>query len=548
MKSEIRLLSILALTLWQSGMHITADEASPKTSQSERYHRIPLSEATILDINAAFDAGTLNSEELTSMYLRRIERYDQEGPHLTSIRHLNTRALETARLLDQERASHGPRSLLHGIPILPKDNFNTYDLPTTGGSLSLEGSYPEKDAFTIRQLREAGVVILGKTNLDEFNSGSSGTSGFGQVKNPYNLNKSPGGSSAGSGAAIASVFAQVGLGTETGSSIRNPSTKNNLVGIAPTTGLISRAGILPSSITLDRAGPMARNVTDAAIVLHTMSGMDAADLFTIDCVGRIPEEGYLKNLKKDGLKYSRIGVLRENFGSDAEDQEALEIIELAIGKLSEQGATLVDPLPTGLDLFTILKDVRSGGGEKKEALNHYLSGRTDTRMKSLQDIIESGKALGKLQDGLVKAQDAGPLHFNKDYIHFLRNREMVKKLFISLFDEYDLDAIVYPYQTKPEYTLDVAAPEAGKVPGASNYNVLGRGTRISTVTGYPAITVPAGFTESDGMPVGLEFLGRPFTEGLLIQLTYAFEQSYPQRKLPESTPPLENEYILVPKK
>ncbi|MCD8535378.1 MAG: amidase [Verrucomicrobia bacterium] len=533
----------LCICLLVAGRLTAADggsEAKPK------FQRVPLAEATILQINAAFDAGTLTSEELVRMYINRIEAYDRQGPNLHSIRYLRPDAIEAAKALDDERQTMGPRSLLHGIPILPKDNYDTYDMPTTGGSKSLEGSYPDRDAYTIRRLREAGALILAKTNLDEFNSGSSGTSGFDQVLNPYNLTKSPGGSSAGSGAAIAAVFGQVGLGTETGSSIRNPSTKNNLVGIAPTTGLISRAGILPSSIALDRGGPMARNVTDAAIVLHTMAGMDAADLFTFASVGNVPEDGYTQFLKSDALKYSRIGVLRANFGSDAEDQEALEVVETAIKAISDSGATLLDPLPVGIDLFQVLKDIRSGGGERKEAINNYLAGRSDTPIKTLTDIVDSGKALGKLQEGLKKADKSGPLHFNRDYIQFVRNREAFKSFMLSLFEKHDLDAIIYPYQTKLEYTLDVAAPEAGAVNGAANYDVLGRGTRISTVTGFPAITVPAGFTQSDGMPVGLEFLGKPFTEPRLIELTFSFEQATGHRTLPASTPPLENEYILVP--
>ena len=513
----------------------------------EKFVEVPLEEATILQIQSAMEAGTLTSEALVGMYLKRIEAYDQKGPALNAMRYVNPRALEIARELDCERKEKGPRGPLHGIPILPKDNYDTYDMPTTGGSKTLEGSYPLYDAFTIRRLREQGAVILGKTNLDEFNSGSSGTSGLGgQVKNPYNLNKSPGGSSAGSGAAIAAVFGQVGLGTETGSSIRNPSTKNNLVGIASTTGMISRYGILPSSILLDRAGPMARSVTDAAIVFHGMAGMDAGDLTTIQGLGHLPEEGYLDYLDPHGLKNARIGVLRDNFGKDAEDEEALVVIEKALEDLDEAGAIMIDPLPTGLDFFTLLKDLRTGGVERKEAMDLYLKNRgPDSPMKSMADISASGLALGKLQKSISKAVGSGPMYFDEDYIAFIRNRKAFQDVLIGLYEKYDLDAIVYPYQTKPEYTLDVAAPEGGAVEGAANYSVLGRGTRISTTSGFPGFTIPAGFTESDGMPVGLEFLGLPYTEAKLIELTYSFEQATQHRKLPSTTPSF-GEVILVP--
>lgn len=508
--------------------------------------RVPLGDANILQIQSAFDAGSLSSEQLVRMYIRRIEAYDTNGPALTAIRHLNAKAVDAARELDKERREKGPRSPLHGIPIVLKDNHDTYDMPTTGGSKSLEGSTPLYDAFVVRQLREAGAVLLAKTNLDEFNSGSSGTSGFGQVKNPYNLDKSPGGSSGGSGAAVAAAFAQVGLGTETGSSIRNPSTKNNLVGVAPTMGLVSRNGVLPSSILLDRTGPMARNVTDAAIVLHYMAGMDAGDLFTLECVGKVPPEGYTPHLNTNALRAARIGVLRENFGSDPEDAEALTLINASLRSIAAQGATLVDPLPVGIHFFRTLADISSGGGERKEAMNLYLTRRNDTPMKSITDIASSGKALGKLQSGLEKADKAPPLHYNPDYIRFLRNRENFRELISKLFEEYDLDAIVYPYQTKPEYTLAEAAPQGGAVTGAPNYNVLGRGTRISTVTGFPGVTMPAGFTGSDGMPVGLEFLGKPFSEGPLLGLCHAFEQATKHRAMPKSTPLFEDDFILVP--
>ena len=509
--------------------------------------RIPLHEATIFDIQKAFDQGTLTSEELVGMYLKRIEKYDQQGPALNSILTLNEEAITEARKLDIERSKTGPRSFLHGIPIIPKDNFDTADMPTTGGFKGLKDSIPVRDAFTIRRLKESGAIILAKSNLDEFNSGSSGTSGLGgQVLNPYNLSKVPGGSSAGSGAAIAAVFGQVGLGTETGSSIRNPATKNNLVGIASTNGLVSRAGIVPSSIILDRAGPMARSVTDAAIVLQYMAGMDAADLTTIASVGKMPANGYHSFLDVDALKGSRIGVLRANFGSDPEDAEALSQIDKAIDSLAEGGATLIDPIPVGsIDMFKMLRTVSGSSGERAEAMNHYLAGRgPDVPVKTMQEIVGSGLALGKLQERLDESLREAPMYRNPDYANFVRNREAFKKLVISWFKNYELDAIIYPYQTKPVYTIEQAAPNQGETRSEfNNYDVMGRGTRMSTATGFPGITVPAGFTASDGMPVGLEFLGRPFDEGKLIGICFAYEQGFSMRKLPSITPPLEAEWI-----
>jgi amidase len=509
--------------------------------------RVPLHEATIPELQMAMEQGTLTSEELIKMYLARIEAYDAAGPKLNSLLYYNAEAaIATAKMLDKERAESGPRGPLHGIPVIPKDNYNTYDMPTTGGFRGLEGSIPDHDAFTIRRLREDGAIILAKANLDEFNSGSSGTSGLGgQTKNPYNLLKSPGGSSAGTGAALAAVFGQIGLGTETGSSIRNPSTKNNLVGIAPTLGLVSRHGVVPSSILLDRTGPMARNVTDAAIMLHTLSGMDAGDLMTMQAIGHYEVDGYTPYLKVGALKNARIGVLRENFGELPEAAEGRAVADLAIKALDEAGAVMVDPLPLdGVDWFTILKDVSTGSAERREAMQAYLVSRgSGTTVETLADIIETDTALGKLKEGLLKAQNAPPMYSNPGYAAFVRNRSFVQSLVMDLFEKYDLDAIVYPYQTIPAYTIEVAAPEAGEVSGASNYNVLGRGTRVSTVTGFPGITVPAGFTESDGMPIGLEFLGKPWSEGQLIGLAYDFEQATMHRTLPAKTPALPGEFI-----
>jgi amidase len=519
---------------------------APQITRAEKV-KVALEDATIPELQMAMEQGTLTAEALIKMCLARIEAYDDAGPELNSILYYNPEvAITTAQMLDKERAETGSRGLLHGIPVIPKDNYNTFDMPTTGGFRGLEGSIPDHDAFTIRRLREEGAIILAKANLDEFNSGSSGTSGLGgQTKNPYNLLMSPGGSSAGTGAALAAVFGQIGLGTETGSSIRNPSTKNNLVGVAPTLGLVSRHGVVPSSILLDRTGPMARNVTDAAIMLHTLSGMDAGDLMTVQAIGHYEPEGYMRYLKVGSLKNARIGVLRENFGDLPEAVEGRAVADIAIAALDNAGAVMIDPLPLGgLDWFTILKDVSTGSAERREAMLGYFASRGDgTSVGSLADIIVTDKALGKLKEGHLKGQNAPPMYSNSDYVAFVRNRSFVQELVISLFEKYDLDAIVYPYQTIPEYTIEVAAPEAGEVPGASNYNVLGRGTRISTVTGFPGITVPAGFTKSDGMPIGLEFLGKPWSEGPLLGLAYSFEQATKHRTLPKTTPALAGQYI-----
>jgi amidase len=295
---------------------------------------------------------------------------------------------------------------------------------------------------------------------------------------------------------------------------------------------------------LDRTGPMARNVTDVALTLHGIGGMDAGDLLTAASLGHFPAEGYLSYLKKDALKHARIGILRENFGSDADGIEGRAVADAAIAELKKAGAILIDPLPVGLDLFTVLKDVSTSSAERREAMRSYLVSRGNgTTVKSLDEIIASGQALGKLKKGLDRAAAAPAMYANEDYNSFARNRAALQQMVLDLFERYDLDAIAYPYQTILEHTIEEAAPKAGAVEGAANYDKLGRGTRVSTATGFPGLTVPAGFTDSDGMPIGLEFLGKPWTEGPLLGLGYAFEQATKHRKLPATTPALPGEWI-----
>ncbi|MCX6955264.1 MAG: amidase family protein, partial [Verrucomicrobia bacterium] len=329
-----------------------------------------LATATALDIQAAMDAGALTSEKLVTLYLARIAAYDQAGPKLNTIITLNAKALETARALDAERKAKGPRSPFHGVPLFIKDNYDTYDLPTTGGSLALKGTLAPDDAFTVAKLSAAGAIILAKANLDEFARGGTGTSSLGgQTLDPYVLDHTPGGSSAGTGAGVAALFAQAGTGTETGSSIRSPSSNNNLVGISPSEGLVSRDGILPISFTLDRGGPMARNVTDAAIMLELMAGLDPADLTTKRAAGKKPAKGYLPVLNKDALKGARIGVLRDLAMPGPDFKDCLAVFETAVADLKKAGAILVDPLSTGTDLSALLRDVNMSDPEYRAGLN-----------------------------------------------------------------------------------------------------------------------------------------------------------------------------------
>ncbi len=500
---------------------------------------IDLSTATVLDLQEAYDDG-LTAERVVQVCLDRIAAYDEAGPKLNAILTLNPRALEIARELDAERREKGPRSPLHGVPFLVKDNYDTFDLPTTGGAKALEGLTPARDAFTVARLRAAGAIILAKTNLDEFARGATGTSSLGgQTLNPYNLAKIPGGSSGGSAVGVTALFAWIGLGTETGSSIRNPSTKANLVGFSPSQGLVSRGGIIPISITYDRAGPMARSVTDAAVAMAVMAGTDAADLFSYEGLGHTPSDYYLSSLQKDGLKGARIGVVRELFGSDEEDASAVALVDAAIAKLKEAGAIIIDPLPVNADLWTILRNTNYGRYENRAAMEFYFALREDGfPYQSLPELVASGGILGRLKDRYQEEQNAGELTNNAAYLGLYKGRAMARNFVHELMDRWQLDALVYPHETTPVRTIAESVVDGGNAPNPPNpggSTTAGTGNRISTVTGLPTLTVPAGIN-TDGVPVGIEFLGRRFSEATLLKLAYAYEQAHPQRLLPPTTP------------
>jgi len=510
-----------------------------------RAARIDLATATIPELQRAYDAG-LTSERVVEVYLKRIAAFDKTGPDLNAILFLNPRAIEEARALDAERRTKGPRSLLHGVPILVKDNFDTADMPTTGGATAFARTVPLADAFTIARLRAAGAIILAKTNLDEFARGATGTSSLGgQTLNPYNTGKIPGGSSAGSAVGVTALFGWVGLGTETGSSIRNPATKNNLVGFCPSEGLVSRGGIIPQSPAVDRAGTIARNVTDAAIVLALMAGPDMSDLRTLEGAAHPAKvSNYTEALNPGGLKGARIGVLRQLFGTDDEDGPATALIDAAIATLRAEGAIVVDPLPVATDLWQEVRNVTSGDGtDRRDGLNAYLATRgPDFPIHTLKDLVESGGFLGRLRsryENDLKAPDPAD---NPAFAANMSDREALRARIISLLEQYGLDAVVYPHETKPARTMAEEVPDGGESPGASDKRGPGKGNTISTASGLPTIVVPVGFN-TDGVGVGMEFLGRRFDEVTIIRFAHGFELAAPHRQLPPLAPLLGIEQI-----
>lgn len=504
-----------------------------------------LDEATVADLHAAFRAGTLTAERLTTMSLARVAAYDRQGPTLRAVITLNPKAVDTARALDAEWKKSGPRSPLHGIPIVLKDNYDTADMPTTGGSILLEGSMAPDDAFVVKKLRAAGAVILAKLNMSEFASGAAQSSLGGLMRNPHDLLRSPSGSSGGTGVAIAAAYAPIGLGTDTGGSIRGPSTSNGIVGLKPTHGLMSRDGIIPLALSFDTGGPMARSVYDVAAALGVMTGIDPADAATKKSEGRF-EADYTRHLKSDALKGARIGVARDFLGQDAEVDW---VVDASIDVMKEAGATVVD--------VRIPRWVLDVKGEFYNAVRYpefvaqiadYLKTLGPKAPKTIEDLIERATAVtGPRGDGAgpnparwgLLRRESGSVKMDDARYSAVRDHglPLIRGIIEGVLAADKLDAIVYP--TSPRRPVLIASPP--EVPGGAAASP----SNLANLTGFPDLIVPAGFT-GDGLPVGLSFMGRAFSEPRLLALGYAFEQITKARRLPVQTPRLEGEVVTVP--
>jgi amidase len=487
--------------------------------------------ASISDIQAAVDAGKLTYEGLVGLYLKRIEAYDKKGPNLHAVITVNPRASEIARELDQERKAKGRRSPLHGIPIAVKDNIDVADMPTTGGNEVFAGSRPAVDAAVIEKLRRAGAIIIVKTNMDELAQATMGLSTVGgQILNPYDLTRIPGGSSGGTGVAIAAGFATVGLGTETGVSVRSPATNNALIGIVPSRGLISRAGVIPISFTQDRIGVHAKSVADAATLLTYLRGFDAEDLATAESLEH-PVPVYT-NLAADTLRGARIGVLRDMFRKGKEVEAGNAIIAKQIELLRTSGAIVVDGLSTGADLIGLMPSLRVNSYELRTAFDAYLRRRGPASpVKTFDELFAGGKWLkgGVLETRFKETMKAGDLNANAEYQSRLLNQRTVRQLLVGLMDRYGVEALVYPM--KP-----LGAPPVGSADDGLRDN------NLSATVGLPAIVVPAGW-DADGLPLSIEILGRPFSDPSLIKLAHGYEQVSHHRKPPKTTPHLPGDVI-----
>jgi amidase len=520
-------------------------------------HTFKLEEATVADIDAALASGETSSEKLVKLYLERIAAYNTSGTKLNAVLTINPKALEEAKKLDRERAAHGPRGPLHGIPVLLKDNIDTFDMPTSNGSAILKNSVPPSDAYIAKALRDAGAIILGKTAMGEFAGGSYNSVG-GQTINPYNLKRHTGGSSSGSGAGVAANFAVLAVGTDTSTSVRGPASYNGIVGLRPTTGLISRLGIAPKNLNFDSAGPMARTVSDVALMLSTIAGRDPADPLNLKVWGEVKKHykvvndkiDYTRFLDKQSLKGKKLGVVRDFFGGDPEIDA---LANAAIAKMRELGATTVD-----IRLDPAFVNAYLGDGNRKirklsdyrfkadwEAYLATLGPKVPKTVAEFINIYETEVAksplpveasvMRLLKDSLTTSTD-DPAY--KDLIENVLPKATADKL--AIFKKYGVDALVFPYFSSfappisnPVYSIDDPAFVKSKLPEPATL------AGYSSV-GFPSIVVPMGFG-SQGLPMTISFFGKPYEEGLLIGLAYAYEQASKLRKPSPLVPPLTGE-------
>lgn len=455
-------------------------------------------DATIPELQAAMEAGQYTSVELVEFYLARIAAYDDAGPALNALIQVNLAARDEAAALDAERAGSGPRGPLHGIPIVVKDNMNTSDMPTTGGAVALEGFQPADDAFQVGRLRQAGAIIIAKANLTELAHGWETASAVGgQTLNPYDLSRDPGGSSGGTAVAVTANFAAVGLGTDTCGSIRLPAGHSNLYGLRPTSGLSSRAGVIPFSSTLDTVGPMARNVVDLAIVLDATAGEDPADPTTVPV-----QTSFVDAVEPDGLAGRRLGVRGFSLGTELDSA-----LRAAIDEMAANGTEIVEvALPHAHD-----PSFQEFFKETRFALEDYLAAEPTAPVGALAEILALDPAAANVRTLDTEA-----------YREALAAREMFREAIVAVMDENDLDAVAYP----------VSPGTAALIGGRQAHFDCS----TAAMAGAPAIVLPAGIT-SDGLPVGIELIGRPLDESTLISIAAGYEAHTNHRTLPPTTPP-----------
>ena len=515
----LRLIFISSLVVF-SGCKPSSDAASQPP-------KFKLQESTIAQVHAAFRNGNLSCENLVKNYLDRIHQYDKPTG-LNSIVLINSNANKRAKQMDIEFKQTKKLRELHCVPVILKDNFDTEDMPTAAGSIVLKNSVPPNDAFMVKKLREAGAIIIAKSNMAEwaFSPYYTISSTLGETRNAYDLKRVPAGSSGGTASAIAANFGLVGMGSDTGNSIRGPASHLALVGIRSTIGATSRDGVIPLLLNRDIAGPMTRTVEDAARVFNVIDGYDPADSSTEQSKGKLPDS-YLPYLKKDGLKGVRIGVLREIIDVPDADPEVLNIFERALKDMQQSGAQIVDPFEVD-DFDFLTKSTGFCSRFRYDINNYFASLGTALSTKKLKDIVEAKQFHESSKGGMqwAMSKNVPPERHEIPCVGVDGDprRKALKDGVLKAMDEQKIDAIVYPsWNNPPRLVGDLESPHGNNSP------------IIAPHSGQPAITVPMGFTEK-GLPAGLQFLGRPFSEASLFQYAYAYEQATRHRKPPPMFP------------
>jgi len=502
---------------------------------------LAIEEATIADIQAAYRSGELSAHDVVAAYLARIDAYDQRGPHLNSIINLNPQALEEADALDAKLKAGGKLvGPLHGVPVLIKDCIDAAGMPMTAGFQGWKNYYPPSDAPLVAKIKAAGGIILGKASLSEFTNGggdnvNSVLPGF--ARNPYNTAFATGGSSGGTGASIAGNLAMVGIGTDTGGSVRMPSAHNALAGLRPTVGLVSRTGIQPNNSVRDTAGPMARTVTDMAILLDAIAGVDPADPVTEFNRGHIPKT-YTAVLNKQALKGARLGVLRQVFTSKVTDPRILANFEKTLAELKAAGAEIVDPFSVP-EIETLPRAPQTPARRKADMIK-FIAAHPGIPYPSPQAIADSHLAHPLHQPGLEANANAGPVETDEATIKGLQTEAAYRVAFTKAMDANRIDAVIFPtWSQLPVLNGDRNTQLMTETPDPKG-GVTGLGaslTFVGSTLQWPALSVPNGYL-GEGLPVGLQILGRAWDEQKIIGYAYAYEQATRYRRPPPSVPPL----------
>ena len=491
-----------------------------------------LSTATITEIAGAFERGSLTSERLVQMYLDRIEAYDKRGPEINAVIKINPNSLDSARDLDMERKKTGPRSLLHGIPVVLKDTIDVSGMSTTGGFTELAESYPVRDATVTRKLRDAGAIILAKVNANDWfgNAPMSASTLGGQTRNPYNPDFTTGGSSCGTSAALAANYAPLGLGTDTSGSVLIPSAECGLFGMIPSRGLISRVGIMPMAPTMARVGAMARSVFDLALLLASLMSWDPEDLTTNEALENFPRESFHLQLSKREPGSFRLGVLREMWREEPQHDEGTAIINVILKKLRQNRVILVDPVLTGIDL----REVARLGSNNSEAVVYELLPALDAYFarlgpnapfKTVDELIDT-VGVERLKGRFARALTLPPPETSDYYLARRRTQKMLRDAIVGLMKQHGLDAVMLPFSLQGAQKIGDRADDETR--------------SLASHAGLPSVVMPAGYT-SENLPIAVQFIAEPYQDTILLQLARVIEKIHPVLKLPENTPALAGE-------